>query len=372
MASSIESYLTELARALSGPRRHRRRVIAEARDHLWCATEAHVDAGAPADAAQREAIARFGAPREIAAAHARRLARNAVAVAAMWSAVAAAAFVGLVVVTTQLGGVRDGVPARAIEGGAAGAVGWIAVQLVAACAAVTVVRVWLLRGEPAAHAGDLRLVQRGHALVLATVGVSLALDLDAFRRMPAGQGDGAEVVFGLALLAGAGWLAAAAGVVRAQRRVRALDRLAPREAPTLDIVARLLDGVVGAATRVASMPIVGRLARPGASAMVVAAGWYANPRGSRRGRQHLAVVALACAAAAGFATALAHLVAEGPSTHGLLSDVVVVGVLVAVEGTVAIGCLLAVAVPLGVWRPTDRHGRGGTTHAGPIGTPAGS
>jgi len=82
--SPIAAYLDELSRLLA--RRGRRRVLAEVRMHLLDAAAAHDPLGEDPEAAQRQAVARFGAPREVAqqfnavARRSRRLLRRVVAV----------------------------------------------------------------------------------------------------------------------------------------------------------------------------------------------------------------------------------------------------------------------------------------------------
>jgi hypothetical protein len=83
--SPIAAYLDELSRLLV--RRGRRRVLAEVRMHLLDAAAARSALGEDAEAAQRHAVARFGAPREVArqfnavARRSRRLLRRIGAVA---------------------------------------------------------------------------------------------------------------------------------------------------------------------------------------------------------------------------------------------------------------------------------------------------
>jgi HAAS len=62
--STIASYLEELARLL--PRSSRRRILAEVDAHLAESAQRARDRGADADAAAREAVARFGAPAQVA------------------------------------------------------------------------------------------------------------------------------------------------------------------------------------------------------------------------------------------------------------------------------------------------------------------
>lgn len=62
--SSFASYLDELERLL--PRSSRRRILAEVDAHLAESAQRARDRGADADAAAREAVARFGAPAQVA------------------------------------------------------------------------------------------------------------------------------------------------------------------------------------------------------------------------------------------------------------------------------------------------------------------
>jgi hypothetical protein len=62
--STFASYLDELARLL--PRSSRRRILAEVDAHLAESAERARDRGADPDAAALEAVARFGAPTQVA------------------------------------------------------------------------------------------------------------------------------------------------------------------------------------------------------------------------------------------------------------------------------------------------------------------
>jgi hypothetical protein len=70
----IDRYAEGLAAALRGPRRLRADLVAEARDSLLDATEAHIDAGMPPVAAAQRAVAEFGRHREIVPGYQRELA----------------------------------------------------------------------------------------------------------------------------------------------------------------------------------------------------------------------------------------------------------------------------------------------------------
>jgi hypothetical protein len=58
--SPVDEYLTGLSRALSGPRRRKADLIAEARDHLTDATEGFTADGLDRQQAERAAVADFG------------------------------------------------------------------------------------------------------------------------------------------------------------------------------------------------------------------------------------------------------------------------------------------------------------------------
>lgn len=70
----IDAYVADLDAALSGPRRVRTDLLAEARDGLVDAAEAYAAAGYPPDEAQRRAVADFGMVAAVAPAYRRELA----------------------------------------------------------------------------------------------------------------------------------------------------------------------------------------------------------------------------------------------------------------------------------------------------------
>jgi len=63
--TTVESYVAELSRALSGPRRRKADLMAEARDTLVDATEAFEADGLSRPEAEREAVLDFGELREV-------------------------------------------------------------------------------------------------------------------------------------------------------------------------------------------------------------------------------------------------------------------------------------------------------------------
>jgi hypothetical protein len=64
--SLIDTYITELGRALHGPRRAKDDLLTEARDGLVDAAEAYEHGGADRAAAERQAVREFGAVQDIA------------------------------------------------------------------------------------------------------------------------------------------------------------------------------------------------------------------------------------------------------------------------------------------------------------------
>jgi hypothetical protein len=66
----IEGYLRDLRRALRAQPLRRRRIVAEAEEHLRAAQASAVRSGLTSDAAADDAISRFGSARAVAAAHA--------------------------------------------------------------------------------------------------------------------------------------------------------------------------------------------------------------------------------------------------------------------------------------------------------------
>jgi hypothetical protein len=197
----IAAYLKELDRELRLPRRARRRVLAEAADHLHEAAAAYVAEGMPADDAEWAAVAAFGPARPLARRFADELATRAVARAGWATAVAAIAF-----------GLFFGLTARG------GPIGFFTVQVAFVAGLATLIRLLRHHGDIAVPAAKLRLIQRGSALALGCAAVGLA----------AGPSLAGGVV-------GAAVLVAAVVVTRAQARAVAARAFAGEE-PAEDLV----------------------------------------------------------------------------------------------------------------------------------------
>jgi phage terminase large subunit-like protein len=196
----IGAYLNELESELRLPGRLRRRVLAEAADHLHEATDAYVAEGMSRADAEWAAVAAFGPARGLARRFAEELATRSVSRAG-WGACAAAIAFGLFFGVTARGG----------------PVAFFAVQVAFVAGLATLIRLLRHHGELAVPAAELRLIQRGSTLALGCAAVGLA----------AGPSPAAGAV-------AAAVLVAAVVVARAQPRAVAVRAFA--EQPPEDIV----------------------------------------------------------------------------------------------------------------------------------------
>jgi HAAS len=90
--SAIGNYLAQLDRELRVKRAPRRRLLAEAADHLRTSAEEIVATGVEARAAEEEAIARFGAAALVARRFAHAVATRSARIALVWAASACASY----------------------------------------------------------------------------------------------------------------------------------------------------------------------------------------------------------------------------------------------------------------------------------------
>jgi hypothetical protein len=301
----IDAYLTELAGALQLPRGRRRRVLAEAIDHLLCATEGRLDAGEEPDAAQRGAIDAFGPVLVVALAHERAAALDAARPLGPAIAVLLAVFAVLVAVA-------QGQPSLA--SGLAGAIAVLAVQVAAVCGVLTVVRLWRHRRDAGVPGGKLRLIGRGALIAVASIGAAVVAIAVAV--VSGDEPAGAPLV--VALFASAAVTIAAGAITAATtRRAAVVTRRTDEPAPD--------DAWDDLAALAGWLPVTGLQRHP----------WR---------------VACATALAAGLAAALGHLAAEGPPADGAGDLVAVTAVLVALEGAAVLGCFVLLGRFLGLRR----------------------
>jgi hypothetical protein len=341
----IDDYLAQLSTELTVPRRMRARVLAEAEDHLLCASGDLALEGRSEVEAEREAIARYGCAKLVAHSHARTMSIRATARLATGTTVSVGSFVALFVATTQLPAVHAGVPATAMTSGATGAVGWIAVQIAVACGALAVIRCLRLRGEYQGRAGTLRLANRTAATSVVAMGLSLLCDIAAFVRMPPGQGQHAALVFGLVLLAMATTAGAAAQILVAQRRLRALERNG-HEPASEDALDDVCAAALATLRALATVPIAG----PAASLMerVVGRRLAAGSPLTSVLRRHPWRSGAAVALLTGLLTSCGHLIAEGAPTDGVSVAFLAALLIASIEGAAVFGCYLLFGRFLGI------------------------
>jgi hypothetical protein len=301
----VDAYLTELAGALQLPSGRRRRVLAEAADHLLCAAEQRLEAGETPEAAQRGAIDAFGPPRVVALAHERAAAVDAARPLGSAVAVLLAVFAGLVAVAQGQASLASGL---------AGAIAVLAVQIAAVCSVLTIVRLWRHRRDAGVAGWKLRLIGRGGLVAVVSVGAAVVAIAAAV--ITGDEPAGTPLVIALAASAAA-TIAAGAITAATVRRAAVVARRA--DEPTPDDVWDDLAAIAG------WLPVAGLQRHP----------WR---------------VACATALAAGLAAAIGHLAAEGPPADGAGDLVAVTAVLVGLEGAAVLGCFLLLGRFVGLRR----------------------
>ena len=358
----ITEYLLELLRELRMPSRRRRRILAEAEDHLGCAAADLHAAGLPVEEAEREAVRRFGPACELAcvfveqeaAAAGKRLAR-------------AAGLLAAVFVVLALGS-----PGRVFPHGAfAGELSaFVLGQVALVAGGLTLVRAWRAAPVGGLRGPRLGLVLRGALVVVGCAAAMVAYETaDVLARAFAGFGGWpAAALLPLAGLA-LGLGVTAATLVRSSRLARAaraagaaigrpsdeltfdsypdplvdlravgvlaFERL-ERRMPALRGVARHLEGLV----RALPAQLTDRAPR--------VAGWLAL-------RHHPWRFAVSVAITAGLALAVGHAFSEGGlSAADLRGELLGAGLLVTIEAVAALMGFAVLGRFLGI-RPPSRE-----------------
>lgn len=245
-ASPVEAYLDRLDRELRQRRAPRRRLLAEAEDHLRSAAEELVLRGRSAVDAEHEAIERFGAAPEVARRVAHATASSTARSAVAWAGAAFVAYgtAALVFLIAAPGWLRDfphGAPST------------LALQVAAVAAGVTAVRFLRWRRTGVLDEVRLRLVANGAltAAIAVAAGAGAELLVALTRPTPAPWADAAAPIGTLAL---ASVLCVPASLVAAASHVRA-SRLGGSGdagltlADDVEALAPLLGGVVRTALR---------------------------------------------------------------------------------------------------------------------------
>ena len=210
--SPIVRYLDQLDRELGRKRAPRRRLVAEASDHLRASADEIAASGIPRREAERRAVERFGAATMVAQRFAHAAASTSARTAFVW---AASAWAGYAVAA---GIFILGAPSW-LRDFPQGAASMLALQVAAVALLLTGVRA--MRFRKALVIDELRLRLIGNGLVIATgavaAGAGLELLVALTRPAPAPWADAANVI---AIYAVAGSAAVAATFVAVATMVR--------------------------------------------------------------------------------------------------------------------------------------------------------
>ncbi len=240
--SAIDAYLEQLERELRLKRAPRGRLLAEAEDHLRASADEIAAAGAAREAAEEEAVARFGAAAVVARRFAHAVASTSARTALVWGATAAAGYAiaagsFIVAAPSWLRDFPQGAPSM------------VALQVAAVALALSALRARQYRTTLLIDELRLRLIGNGvlvaTAVLVGAAAVELLLALT--RPAPAPWGDAANVIATYAVGATAALLATFAAAAAAARA--SLLAALPRgsEDALAPVVAALADDVAAAA-----------------------------------------------------------------------------------------------------------------------------
>jgi len=251
--SPVSSYLEQLERELRLKRAPRRRLLAEAADHLRsCAEDIAAVEGVGSGEAERRAVARFGATAIVAGRFAHAAASTSARSALAWvvTAFAAYAIAAIAIVATA--------PSWLIDF-PQGAPSVLALQVSFVALALSVLRAHRLRTTPALDCSGLRLITNGMLVstlaVTAAAGAELVLALTRPAAAPWGEATRWILLFAVASAVGA---VATAAAIATAARTSALDAL-PGErtdgTPSLvDDVAAVVPALAAVAGHVVTHP----------------------------------------------------------------------------------------------------------------------
>lgn len=257
----IERYLAELDAELRVPSRTRRRIVAEARDHLNTMV-ADDDAGG-LEANQARAIAAFGTPTVIARRFACELAVGATRRAARRGAVMLAA---CLVICDVLTSSFLHVAAGWINDGPGSALLWIVGQIGLVAGVVSLARAHAARRDEVPDTVRLRYAARGLIVLAGCSALTLALTAADLAEEITSRGIGHATVVVIAALTLSMGIITAAGAIaagQASRRLATIDdsRLtATGREPLTDLRDFLGDGVAWTARRLPVSVLLRRIA----------------------------------------------------------------------------------------------------------------
>jgi hypothetical protein len=246
-ASPITAYLRVLDDELRRKRAPRRRLLAEAEDHLRSIAEELGRGGRSAVGAEREAVARFGAAPEVARRFAHAAASSMARAAVAWAGVAFLAYAATAVlfVVSAPSWLRDfphGAPST------------LALQVAAVALAVTAVRALHWRRSLAIDEERLRLVANGALIAALAIAAGAGAELLVALTRPAAAPwtDATALIAAFAVAAGVCIPAGLAAVVGCARATGLGSRRADADSPDYPTLADDVEAFV---------PLLGRLAR---------------------------------------------------------------------------------------------------------------
>jgi hypothetical protein len=323
----ITDYLAGLIGALDVPASRRRRIIAEVEDHLQStAAELHAS-GYEVDAAEREAVRRFGPVQALVQAFHEDEAARAARTAGRASLLLAALLV-LIEVNPP------GILTWGQAGFPAGVLGFVFGQIALVAGGLTVIRLYRARETRGPRGMRLTLVLRGARVIAACAWVTLLCALTVVHEAHGGPPPASTI----SLLGLAAALVFLTGLLRRSRRRALAAGVDPGAVPTADEDA--LADLTALATRALArfrhrVPSLGR------------ARWLVALLHLRRHPWRMATIV---ALAAGLALGLAHGVGEGglPPVHRLPIAVLANLIIATIEGTAVLVSYLALGGYLGI------------------------
>jgi hypothetical protein len=260
--SAIATYLAQLDRELRVKRAPRRRLLAEAADHLRASAEEIVATGVEARAAEEEAVGRFGAAAVVARCFAHAVATRSARMALFWAASACASYAvaaGFFVLRgpSWLRDFPQGAPSM------------LALQVALVALLLTGIRAFRFRGALLIDELRLRLLANGVAIASGALAIAAGAELVLAVTRPAAAPwrDAADVI-GVYAVAAATTLAASFVAVASVARASVFaalpresgDELPPAIAALVDDVAVTAPPLRPAAVWLTSRPVVACMA----------------------------------------------------------------------------------------------------------------
>jgi hypothetical protein len=341
----ITDYLAELIGSLDVPAARRRRIIAEVEDHLQSTAAGLHASGYEVDAAEREAVRRFGPAQALVQTFHEDEAARAARTAGRASLLLAA-----LLVLTEVN--PPGILTWGRAGFPAGVLGFVFGQIALVAAGLTLVRLNRARETRGPRGVRLTLVLRGARVITACAWVTLLCGLTVVHDAH-GAPPPASTISLLSLAAVVVFLT---GVLRRSRHRASAAGVDPGAVPTADEDA------------LADLTTLGTHALARFGYRVPSLGGARRLGTILHMRRHPWRLATLVALGAGLALGLAHAVGEGglPPVHRLPLAVLASLIIATIEGTAVLVSYLVLGRYLGIW---GRPAGGSASEDGPLLTP---